>query len=322
MLDKMANISFFTGKGGTGKTTCGASYAVRLADKGHKVLISSLDPAHNLGDVFQARLSSSPRKIIDNLYAMEVDMEKTIRRYLKDTANGLKSMYRYLTAFNLEGYLDTIRLSPGIEEYATLEAIKDILATRRNYGDIIFDTAPTGLTLKVLALPTISLIWIDRLIELREKILDKRLAIEKIQGEKTFVIGGEKMKLKTRADEDDVLRELVKYRAEIGEVKETLSDDSITSLVIVMNPDELSLCETERAVAVINKLEIPIKMVIINKIIQDEKIDRWKARLALQEKIVTKAKEEFRGKVLREVPMEDIEPRGIETLRDFSRYIF
>jgi arsenite-transporting ATPase len=108
----------------------------------------------------------------------------------------------------------------------------------------------------------------------------------------------------------------------MGEVKETLSDDSITSLVIVMNPDELSLCETERAVAVINKLRIPIKMVIINKIIQDEKIDRWKARLALQEKIVTKAKEEFRGKVLREVPMEDIEPRGIETLRDFSRYIF
>ena len=320
MLDKMTNISFFTGKGGSGKTTCSAAYAVRLADKGHKVLIASLDPAHNLGDVFQARLSNSPRKIADNLYTMEVDMEKTIRKYLKNTANGLKSMYRYLTTFNLEGYLDTIRLSPGIEEYATLDAIRDILASRRGYDSIIFDTAPTGLTLKVLALPTVSLIWIDRLIELREKILDKRLAIKKIQGEKTFVIGGEKMKLKTRADEDDVLRELVKYRSEIGEVKETLSNDDITNLVIVMNPDELSLYETERAVKVINKLEIPIKMVIINKVMKDEKM--WKARLDLQEKIVAKAKEEFRGKVLREVPMEAIEPRGIETLRDFSRYIF
>jgi arsenite-transporting ATPase len=317
----MTNIWFFTGKGGSGKTTCGASFAVKFADEGHKVLVSSIDPAHNLGDVFQTRLSSSPRKITDNLHAIEVNMEKTIRKYLKDTANSLKSMYRYLTTFNLEGYLDTIRLSPGIEEYATLEAIKDILASRRNYDDIIFDTAPTGLTLRVLALPTVSLVWVDKLIELRNKILDKRFAIEKIQGEKTFVISGEKMKLKTRPNEDNVLRELIKYRAEIGEVKALLLDDNITNLVVVMNPDELSLYETERAVKVINKLEIPLKMLIINKVIYDEKIDRWKARLDLQENVITKVKEEFRGIVLREVPMENVEPKGIEMLRNFSKNI-
>ena len=158
------------------------------------------------------------------------------------------------------------------------------------------------------------------MIELREKILDKRLAIEKIQGERMFVINGEKMKLKTRPDEDDVFRELVKYQSEIGEVKSLLLDDSITGLFVVMNPDELSLYETERTIKVINKLEIPIKMVIINKINKDEKM--WRERLDLQEKIVAKANEEFRGKVLREVPMEPLEPRGVEMLRNFSNYIF
>jgi len=176
---------FVVGKGGVGKTTCAAATAVSLSKK-YDILIVSLDPAHNLGDVFGSSLSGKAKNIGSKLWAMEVDMERAIRDYLEESATKLKGMYGYLKAINIEGYLDTIRLSPGIEEYATLEEMEKIISEGEGrYEVIVFDTPPTGLTLRVLALPKISLIWGERLVKLRKDILSKRLAIEKIEGRRS-----------------------------------------------------------------------------------------------------------------------------------------
>ncbi|WP_367883772.1 ArsA family ATPase [Thermococcus peptonophilus] len=100
-------VVFFIGKGGVGKTTSSAAAAVALADRGgYKTLIVSLDPAHNLGDVLMEKLSDKPKKIAENLYASELDMEKLIKSYLKHLEENLKHMYRYLTVINLEKYFE------------------------------------------------------------------------------------------------------------------------------------------------------------------------------------------------------------------------
>jgi arsenite-transporting ATPase len=167
-------VIFVVGKGGVGKTTCAAAVAFSVS-KGHNTLIVSLDPAHNLGDVFATPLSGKAVKVKENLAGLEVDMEGAIRSYLEQSSRKLKDMYGYLKAINIEGYLDTIRLSPGIEEYATLEAMQRIISEHEGKSEIIvFDTPPTGLTLRVLALPKVSLIWGERLVKLRKEILSKR----------------------------------------------------------------------------------------------------------------------------------------------------
>ncbi len=71
---------FIVGKGGVGKTTIAASLAVKMADEGKNTLIISIDPAHNLGDVFGMKLSDRKKEVIEKLYALEVDVEKLINK--------------------------------------------------------------------------------------------------------------------------------------------------------------------------------------------------------------------------------------------------
>ncbi|MFA4640150.1 ArsA family ATPase [Pyrococcus kukulkanii] len=309
-------IIFVIGKGGVGKTTTSASLAVALAEAGHKTLIVSLDPAHNLGDVLMEKLSDEPREIMGNLYASELDMEGMIREYLEHLEKNLKNMYRYLTVINLERYFEVLRYSPGIEEYATLEAIREILSEGDKWDVIVFDTPPTGLTLRVLALPRISLIWADKLIEIRKKILERRRAIAKIQGEQKFVVDGEKIKLPTEEEEDGVMKELKAYRSEIEFVYKTITDPKKTSVVAVMNPEMLPFYETKRAYESLRKFKVPFNLIVMNKVIKlKREVPEIKVKIEAQKRVMEEVKREFNGVDIVEIPMFQEEPRGIEWLR-------
>lgn len=306
---------FFIGKGGVGKTTSSAAVSLVLAKKGYKTLIVSIDPAHNLGDVFMVKLGGRPQKIIENLYAMELDMEKLIKSYLKHLEDNLKHMYRYLTVINLEKYFEVLSFSPGIEEYATLEAIREILQKGEEWDIIIFDTPPTGLTLRVLALPNIAMIWTNKLIEVRRKILDRRRAIENIQGERKFMIDGEEYKLPSREKEDPVMRELLAYKEEIEFVKGVTTNEKRTSVVAVMNAEMLPLYETERARESLKKFKIPFNLVVVNKVIElEEEIPSIKVRMDAQRRVLGEIHKKFRGIDIVKVPMFEEEPRGLEWL--------
>ncbi|WP_456396779.1 ArsA family ATPase [Thermococcus sp.] len=306
---------FVIGKGGVGKTTTSAALAVALSKKGYRTLIVSLDPAHNLGDVFMVKLTDKPKKLAENLYASELDMEKLIKGYLKHLEKNLKNMYRYLTVINLEKYFEVLSYSPGIEEYATLEAVREILVSGNEWDVIVFDTPPTGLTLRVLALPRISLIWADRLIEIRRKILERRRAIARIQGEQKFVVGGEEITLAKEEEEDAVMKELKAYRSEVEFVERVITDPDRTSVVAVMNPEMLPLYETERAYESLKKFGIPFNLVVVNKVITLEKdIPELRVKLDAQKKVLSGIEKRFRGIDIIRIPMFAEEPRGLEWL--------
>ena len=311
------NVLFLIGKGGVGKTTCSSAIAIGLAEKGYRTLVVSLDPAHNLGDVFMEKVGSRIKEIGENLWALEVDMDEITHDYLKKLEKSLKSLYRYLTVVNLDKYFDVLRFSPGVEEYALLEAIKNILARRDEYDFIIFDTPPTGLTLRVLTLPKTSLVWVEKLVELRRKILDRRLAVEKVHGERCFVVDGEKTRLPSREEEDTIIKELKSYRAEIKEINNIITGDE-AAVIAVMNPDELSFVEMRRAVEVLNKLKIPLRMVIVNKV---ETPNETLTKLTVVNKvneIVEKVRNSFNVKVV-EIRKRDKEVRGIKSLEELSK---
>ncbi len=323
----MTLIRFFLGKGGVGKTTSAAAYSVNKALQGKRVLVVSLDPAHNLGDVFDTELGDDPVKLMDNLVAIEVDYDKMIKKHLKELTEKIKDIYGYLKIFNLDKYVDVLKHSPGVEEQASLEKIIEIV---RKYGVgdkafdiIVFDTPPTGLTLRIMALPTISLIWIERLIKLRLAILERRKTISSITGEQFEIeIAGRKFKVPISVKEDPIFKELMKLKDEYNWINKRLTDPNTTAAIMVINPETLPVLEAYRAVNFLKKINVPVTHLIVNKVLELDIVpERLRPRIEEQEKALALAREKLPGLEMIKIPYLEREPRGLQMLKRVAEYL-
>jgi len=253
-------ILFFTGKGGVGKSTISAASAWQLSRK-HRVLTVSLDPAHNLGDIFGVVLNHKKRRFTDSLYLKEVNLQKLCREYLQQETRVLTDTYRYLQTINLDSYFSVLKYSPGIEEYALLTSIEDTIKSEKGFDYLVFDTPPTGLTLRFLALPWITITWIDRLIQIRRNILEKRHTIYRIRG----LLDDKETILSYDENDDDILKRLKTLKANYQALTAALQGKDC-GIVLVYNPDTLSLKESKRLVDGLRDLNLPLRLLINNKI--------------------------------------------------------
>jgi len=256
-------ILFFTGKGGVGKSTMAAAAAWQLSRKS-RVLIVSLDPAHNLGDIFGVALGDNKSRYDNTLFLKEINLQKLSREYLQREINVLSGTYKYLQTLNLDNYFSVLRYSPGIEEYALLTSIERTISNETDFDYIIFDTPPTGLTLRFLALPRVTITWIDRLIQIRQKILEKRYTIHRIRGP----LSNEETVLNYSEQDDDILKRLRKLNNNYQDLNNTLQGENC-SVILVFNPDILSLKESQRLIEGLNDLNLPLRLLINNKVTEE-----------------------------------------------------
>lgn len=255
-------ILFFTGKGGVGKSTLSAATAWQLSQTGYCVLAVSFDPAHNLGDIFGVKLTHKKKKFTKNLYLQEIDLETAASEYVRTNVSLLTEVYGYLQSFNMDKYFKVLRFSPGIEEYAALTALEKILKNEvSKYDYLVIDTPPTGLTLRMLALPRITLTWVDQLIRLRKEILNKRYTIHNLKGK--YEPRG--VQLAYKEEDDPVIRKLFQLREKYSEVNDILQGEK-NSVAIVFNPDYLSLRESERLIKGLKDLQFPLRVAFNNKL--------------------------------------------------------
>lgn len=253
-------ILFFTGKGGVGKSTMAAASAWQLSRKA-RVLIVSLDPAHNLGDIFGVTMRNGNRKFSKTLYLREVNLRELSRAYLEQETGVLSSTYSYLKTLNLDSYFSILKYSPGIEEYALLTSIEKTIRDDTGFDYIIFDTPPTGLTLRFLALPRVTITWIERLMQIRCQILEKRYTIHRIRG----TLCSEETVLDYKEEDDDILKRLRKLDENYLALDERLRGGNC-HVVLVFNPDILSLRESQRLVEGLRELGLPLRLLINNKV--------------------------------------------------------
>jgi len=256
-------ILFFTGKGGVGKSTMAAAAAWQLSQK-KRVLIVSLDPAHNLGDIFGVTIGDKKTQYAESLFLKEIDLRKLSKEYLKREISVLTNTYRYLQTLNLDNYFSVLKYSPGIEEYALLTSIEKTIREEKNFDFIIFDTPPTGLTLRFLALPSITITWIDRLIQIRRTILEKRHTIHRIRG----TLDDKETILDYSEKDDDVLKRLKRLNDNYQSLNSVLQGKD-SSIILVYNPDILSLRESGRLMEGLHDLRLPLRMLINNKVTGD-----------------------------------------------------
>ncbi|MBN1865177.1 MAG: ArsA family ATPase [Victivallales bacterium] len=253
-------ILFFTGKGGVGKSTTAAASAWQLSQKA-RVLIVSLDPAHNLGDIFGVAIKNGKKRFTKTLYLSEVNLQKLSREYLERETDVLSTTYSYLKTLNLDTYFSILKYSPGIEEYALLTSIERTIRDETDFDYIIFDTPPTGLTLRFLALPKVTITWIDRLTQIRCQILEKRYTIHRIRG----TLDSEETILDYCEADDNILKRLRKLSENYNNLDRTLRGDGC-HVVLVFNPDILSLRESQRLVEGLHELGLPLRLLINNKV--------------------------------------------------------
>ncbi|MDD4083875.1 MAG: TRC40/GET3/ArsA family transport-energizing ATPase, partial [Sphaerochaetaceae bacterium] len=260
----MSKYKIFIGKGGVGKSTCSSLCAVNLIPDYKKISLISMDPAHNLHDIFACELNRKPKKVFDNLWVNEADLPRKQREYIKTIKNTIAGVYHYQQSLNLEKYYSILKYAPGTEEYASLLVLEEQF-NDKTFDFHVIDTPPTALTLKTLALPQVNLHWINALTDMRKEILDKKNTIAKIK----------KLNL-AKIEDDQVYLRLQNMKKRYEKLNSLLSDTNITQIIVVLNEDELSLSETNLIKGQLDDLKLTISRIVINK---SEDNKEWKTKV-------------------------------------------
>jgi arsenite-transporting ATPase len=261
MIDALLDLPvlFFGGKGGVGKTTLAAACAVAAADLAVRTLLVSTDPAHSTSDMLQEPLGPDPRKVFGSLWAMEIDPGREADQYIAEVKERIADVTAPRLAAEVDRQIDIARLTPGAEEAALFDRFTRLIdGLGRSYDRLVFDTAPLGHTLRLLALPDQLTLWMSGLIGRRKKV--------NMLGRMWRTVAGAAAGDGPQRS-DPVIEALEERRRRFERARNAMTDPTRTAFVFVLLPERLSLLETERAVTVLERYGIPIGGVIVNKVV-------------------------------------------------------
>jgi len=251
----MRKYVFFGGKGGVGKTTVSAAYGSKSANEGLETLIVSTDPAHSTSDVFDQQFDDDPRRVegYDHLWAMEIDPDEEVEAHLQEIRSRMGEQVSASIVNELDRQIELAHQTPGAYEAALFDRFIEVMREADEFDRVVFDTSPTGGTLRLLSLPDFLEAWIDRLIDKRAKSID--LFEKAAMGEE---------RTRRRAESDPIIDHLRQRKEKFEFAGETLRNRA--AFYLVLNPDELSIRETGRAIEQLTRSGLAVDGLVINKV--------------------------------------------------------
>ncbi|MDP2930620.1 MAG: ArsA family ATPase [bacterium] len=312
LLQKPLQFIMFGGKGGVGKTSMAAATSLRFAEEyakrraNEKILIFTTDPAPSLADSFNQKIGSEPTAIHDakNLFAMEIDAKKVLEEFKKEYGKDILDILQQGTYLADEETEEIFSLDiPGLDEVMGLKKITDFMESNE-YGLYIVDTAPTGHTLRLLALPELLDDWIKFLASLRWKYhaMVRQFAREE------------------RVENADKF--LLEMKKTVKKVRSILQDSAKTEFIVVTIPEAMGVLETEDLIKDLEKMHIPTSHIIINNIFPENKCGFCKSRRKNQEKYISEIKGKFESFNISEIILKSEEIRGIKNLKNLAGELF
>lgn len=306
-------VTFFGGKGGVGKTTIASAAALEAADDGRRTLLVSTDPAHSTSDILGLELGNQPRPVAEGLDAMELDPSEEAERYIEEVKRRTEDVVPPRLVAEVERQIDVARLSPGAEEAALFERFATVLEAATDYRHIVFDTAPTGHTLRLLGLPELMTAWMSGMIQRRRKVGALGRMWRNVAGSAAAdqrPVSGSAGDGSSGEEEDPVLEALLERRDRFTRTRRLLTDHEQTSFIFVLTPERLPILETGRAIETLRRYEIPIGGLVINRV---EDASTGVARVL--------ATPELTDMTSWEVPAASEEIVGLKALRSLARSV-
>jgi arsenite-transporting ATPase len=252
----------YGGKGGVGKSTLAAATGYQLAREGKRTLVVSTDPAHSLGDVFESEVYGTPTRVTElpELHALEIDPRERFRERYGEAFEALLNDAQSL-GVDVDGEDVTEVTERGLVPGADEVAVVDLFAEyddHENWEYVVFDTAPTGHTLRLLELPDVMSSTMGKLVKLRSRMGGMASVVKGVLG------NGDESSVGSQVSS----RDLSRIEGVMEQVGERLRDAERTEFRVVTLPERMALAETERLLDTLEETGIPVGFVVVNKLLE------------------------------------------------------
>jgi arsenite-transporting ATPase len=290
-------ILFFGGKGGVGKTTCASAVALAASRQGKRVLLVSTDPAHSTSDIFETPFGPEEREILPRLTGLEIDVNLETRRYVDRVREQIGRLFSPAILKKASHQIELAATMPGAENVALFDRMTELMVDRADtYDLVIFDTAPTGHTLRLLRAPELLVSWVAALTKARRAMMDPE-----------------------PDSPDPVLAALERRRDRLQEVRALLMRGKTTAFVLVMIPERLPIEEAARARATLDEAGIKIGAVVVNRVLPAEASgDFYAARRRQEQVYLEEIERRFHDLPRIRVPQFESDVYGLRSLERLS----
>ena len=302
-----ARIVLYSGKGGVGKTSLSAATAIRAAKLGRRTLVVSTDSAHSLADALDRKVGAEPTRIVEGLDAVEIDVNQEL-------ASHWGTIHEYLTRFMTfrgidETVAEEIAILPGMEELFSLVRVKAWAESKR-WDFVVIDCAPTGDTVRMLAVPEVLGFYFSRILPLQRTVVRTVRPVAQRMTDMPI-------------PSDDVFGAVKRVYDEMVGMGPLLQDPGRSSIRIVLNPERMVINESQRLYTYLSLFGFTVDAVIANRVLPEEArsayFDRW---FDIQAGHLAAARADFDPLPFFEAPLFDREMVGTDMLDEFGRRVF
>jgi arsenite-transporting ATPase len=305
----------FGGGGGVGKTTFSAAAGYWLASHGKKVLVFSVDPQASLTDIFKQDIfGKGPVKIMENLWAQEIDADKHIKAYQQEIRQKILDMYGLpAVPEEIENYIQAASAEPAMEESAMFDAVVDVVM-KGDYDYYIYDLVPLGHALYYLSMAKVYDEWINKVTKLREDMREYEEMVSRLKHEK-------------QSEQDQILQELLYIKGRINTSAGILTDKAKTAFFFVLIPEAGVINDTQKAAKLFAQFDVPLSGYVVNRVIPHELLGQnipqyLRHRIAMQDQHLGSLRASFGEQVLARAPEMERDVTGLPMIEKLANIMF